>query len=533
MSTVLRVTDEEVAAHADDLAVIIPLLGSVETQHLWDAMKSRWTRSQLQTAVAQYRTDGSVAAFQELLIAEHGQRAKSYWKSKENVVRELREVIAQLGGWPSSRDLRQRRLSSLSYAMGKHGGVRLLREELGFPPEDVEPGHWQDVEHVLVPLREWMEKHGSFPTYTQLNQAGHKSLAKAIVAHGGYAAVRRRLGVDGGRKGLGHWSHAETRDAVLRQAIAENGGKFPSADDLRRLGHGDLMNAISRNGGLAAASERLGFGCIARTPKRPNGYWQEFEHVRKVILVVMEDIGRFPTPKELRKRGHHGMVCAIYEVHGGVGKVRERMGIEPDPPKKFAKVNRGHSTRARPGQWMKWENVEAALRPFVERLGRIPTQSELQEAGLSGLVGGITANFGGMRGAARRMGFEPNRTEDGFWKDWMNLLPELEKIAQRFGGIPAQSILASHGLSWISPWITHHGGFDQVRVRLGYIPVTDEHLRCHADALTQIVPQFGIPPSVLWSTMKARWTMRDLDAAMAEYNADGTLTSFRTLVDLG
>ena len=59
------VTDDLIATHADALARIVPKVG--ESTTLWSAMKSRWTRRDLDAAIAAFGATGSTGAFSKLL----------------------------------------------------------------------------------------------------------------------------------------------------------------------------------------------------------------------------------------------------------------------------------------------------------------------------------------------------------------------------------------------------------------------------------------------------------------------------------
>jgi transposase InsO family protein len=60
------VTDADFARHADVLAQIVPQLGTLPTT-LWSDMKTRWTRRDLDTAIAEYSETQSLGRFRSLL----------------------------------------------------------------------------------------------------------------------------------------------------------------------------------------------------------------------------------------------------------------------------------------------------------------------------------------------------------------------------------------------------------------------------------------------------------------------------------
>ncbi|MDP3742370.1 MAG: sigma-70 family RNA polymerase sigma factor [Candidatus Micrarchaeota archaeon] len=75
-----------------------------------------------------------------------------------------------------------------------------------------------------------------------------------------------------------------------------------------------------------------------------------------------------PSKLYFQEIGRHDLAHAIVEKHGGFGTVRKKLGL---PPGRLVGKE----------SLMRSENLFAVLRPFIDKLGRLPTVRELQEAG--------------------------------------------------------------------------------------------------------------------------------------------------------
>jgi len=60
-------------------------------------------------------------------------------------------------------------------------------------------------------------------------------------------------------KPSGYWDDWKTVEKEIKKAIRLNRGEFPSKRRLLEMGRGDLIYAIGKHGGFAAARERSGY----------------------------------------------------------------------------------------------------------------------------------------------------------------------------------------------------------------------------------------------------------------------------------
>ncbi|MBT4805482.1 hypothetical protein HON71_04890 [Candidatus Woesearchaeota archaeon] len=61
--------------------------------------------------------------------------------------------------------------------------------------------------------------------------------------------------------------------------------------------------------------------------KKPNGYWKNISNVQSGLEPIIEELGRFPTTDEINKR-NSGLMNAIKRHHGNLTKVRVKLGYE-------------------------------------------------------------------------------------------------------------------------------------------------------------------------------------------------------------
>lgn len=84
-------------------------------------------KGSLFTAIGRYH-GGLSQIKQKLGYESYGSKPHGYWKSKENVDRELQSVVNNIGKFPNSGELQKRGLGSLNVAISKyHGGIREVK----------------------------------------------------------------------------------------------------------------------------------------------------------------------------------------------------------------------------------------------------------------------------------------------------------------------------------------------------------------------------------------------------------------------
>ncbi len=299
-------------------------------------------------------------------------------------------------------------------------------------------------------------------------------------------------------------------EAALRPIVEDLGGRMPTVSELRRRGQGSLSKAIARLGGPQTVAKMLGAG-TARL-KLPNNHFDDIENVKAALLPMVEKLGgRMPTSREVKTPGNYGLSKAIGKF-GGPLVVARMLGIST------AEINlpKGH--------YDEFENVKVALLPIIAEVGGMPTSRKLRSLGLQGLSVAIT-RFGGPLVVAKMLGVRPAglRSPKGYYDDIENVRAALRPIIEELGGrMPTRSELHRRG----------HDGLYKAVIRHGLDPVTQKTIEDRADRVARayLALELEDDGTALWDAMARRWLVRDLDAALAAFEDDGTLDAFRGLL---
>ncbi len=511
MSATTRVTDRLVAAYADDLAQMVVALGPPDTNAFWTTLKRQLAPSQLQEAVEAFRRDGSNTVLEQLMATPEALRKPSgYWQDFANVEAELRRIHKNVGRPPLDSDLRKAGLTSLSNALSWHGGRAAVYKRIGFSVHQRSKGYWQKWENLERELLNVTSELGHFPSEAELTKRGFASAGDAIRRFGGAAAVRQRIGVALDEQPTDNrWLKTRAR---VRQMIADL-GRFPEEADVQVLGEETFVADLEALGGLQAVAGRMGLD----NPEATKEYWGHWPNAEWKLRVLTQRFGRFPTHEELRLHAPSALRDAIMQIHGGFRAVRERVGADQ------ASVASGH--------WQSWETCERVLREMMAELGHFPSSAELSARGQFGLRRAVIHEYGGFEAVRTRMGIPLSRTALGTWQDVTRVEETLRRVIAIVGHFPSQKEVVQHAGGGVADAIgKKHGGLGGMRKRLGYVAVTDEHIAAHADVLAVVIPHFR-DPAPLWTAMKRQWLERDLDAAVAEFTASGSLVRFEALMN--
>ncbi len=403
-------------------------------------------------------------------------KPNGYWDDFANLRKELSAFIQQSASpsrMPTGTELAQLRRGDIAHAIHKHGGYhevgRRLKLEVNKKRED---GYWENPKNVEGELLAFIQEHGTsgvMPSYTELRNAGYSSLSEALAKHGGFQLVRERLGLEPPRKPPRQWDDFETVKRELLAFIQEHGtpGVMPTDGDLRKVKKSGLAAAFSQHGGFEVVRKRLGL----QPPQRPPRRWDDFETVKIELLAFIQEHGTpgvMPTNSDLRKAKRSGLAAA-FSRYGGSSEIAKRLGLTV-------------SHESKPlGYWETWENLEKEITHFnCERgmPGVMPTQRELQQAGLSSLCFAMQKH-GGQVALAERLGFAYARkrkesrvkvqSRKGYWSDFANVKKELLAFIDEHGtcGImPNRADFANAGRGDLTSAIKKYGGLTAVGKRL-------------------------------------------------------------------
>ena len=137
------------------------------------------------------------------------------------------------------------------------------------------------------------------------------------------------------RKPSGYWREWEHVQLELDQII-ENLKHFPSQSELDSMEKGSLRTAIvSYYGGFQKVRRLFGYALPRRKSKlkrTARGYWKDWGNIEKVLAEMTHSLGHFPTTLDMRRLGSPGLPNALYDYHGGLNSVKERLSNKLDIP---------------------------------------------------------------------------------------------------------------------------------------------------------------------------------------------------------
>jgi len=253
------------------------------------------------------------------------------------------------------------------------------------------------------------------------------------------------------KKIAGYWENE--RNAIKEvKAFVEQLGYFPVSEVFKQMGRQDLLNAMKKNGGIQKFKIDLGFP-VDRIHKEenPKGYWKEWENVKAEIDTIIEEIGHFPSQRELSKIGKSTLAHTIINNFEGFMKVREVYGLEL------------HYTY----DWSE-EKIIEELRKIIERVGFFPNHRELSDMGETKLASQINKKTKGITYLRKKMGYgETAMKPMRYWYNEENVIREVKGIINELGDLPTQIQLREMGNSSLVFGIKHFGGFTEFRKKFG------------------------------------------------------------------
>lgn len=403
--------------------------------------------SSLSDAIAK---TGGANHWREQLGQAVRRRPKGYWKKEENVERELRQLIAKLGHFPTRIDFVDTKAFSLAAILYTVGGVNHWREKLGFSVEQKPRGYWQNPENIEAEARKAIEA-GSNLSPRNLKSVGLSSLASAINRFypGRVAQLRANLGIENPRHPKWYWD-SNTTERELRQ-IVQNLGHFPTGDELGKMRKSSLAAVMERTGGVNFWREKLD----AEIVKKDKGYWAQEENIRSALERVIQEnaFTEFPTQKQLIQLGESSLSAAMSKT-GGFASWADRVGLP---------------IKQRPeGYWQDVATIEEEAKRAIAA-GLELKKEPLAANGFFGLYNAIYLYYPGRLPALlAKLGFEDLKKPKKFWQDPKNIEEEARKTME-VGIRIFSTALIKAGLFSLSAAITKYypGSFSALREKLG------------------------------------------------------------------
>ena len=337
---------------------------------------------------------------------------RGYYNDFSVLERELRAFLEECNSGaviPPLSVFRARKRNDLWAGMRKHGGSQEVAAKLGLVTEFHQWDNWDWFAERVRECIRGQGVEGEMPTVDELGE--HGISAQAVLKHGGIFKVAERLGVTVPRRKPNHyWDDFENLRLELLDFINAYGtaGVLPTRAELEGRGRAELQSAIYRWGGRTAVGQRLGL--LVAAERSPDGYWDDFENVRRDLeayIAQRGQAGTMPTVEELESAGLNKLGKALGK-HGGLRKVAGILGLQ------LRELQlRGHrhasneqaQRQPNPGS-ERFARLQERLLTFVAQAnmhGEMPTLRQLREAGQVDLASEV-ASLGGTGAVARRLG---------------------------------------------------------------------------------------------------------------------------------
>jgi len=183
-------------------------------------------------------------------------KPRGFWYEWDNAWKALDPIVKELGYLPGQSEMRRHRLSSLTLPIRKYfGGHQEVARRLGVPTaEEFRRSKLEDWEIFQKEMWPIVNRYGRMPSKAELLGIGRSDIANAIRKyHGGQDEAAARLGVPTYNKQQGlhdrdYWTVERIVDEYI-SFIEEYGFiHWPSPNDLREKGYGDLEGAVRKIG---------------------------------------------------------------------------------------------------------------------------------------------------------------------------------------------------------------------------------------------------------------------------------------------
>jgi len=311
-------------------------------------------------------------------------KPRNYWKNKDNVVAEVKKIMAErnLSEVPTRRQLVKWGYSSLACAIGENYGFPEFRVLMGGEQLRKENGYWVNKDNIITEMKKIMAERNlsEVPTSRQLVEWGCSSLAYAIQDYYGFPEFRVLMGGEQLRKEKGYWSNKDNVVAEMRKVMVEYGvSVVPSRPRLKEWGCYSLLWAIDKHYGFPEFRILMGEGQLIKE----KGYWCNKDNVVVEMQKVMgeRNLSEVPTPRQLEEWGCSSLVRAIRD-HYGFPEFRILMG--------------GEQLKKKNNYWKDIGNVVVEMRKVMteHNLSEVPSRPQLEEWGCYGLSSAIGTYYG-------------------------------------------------------------------------------------------------------------------------------------------
>jgi len=186
-------TDETIET---ELTPIFNKIGHFPTQN----ELSKIGRTDLMNAI---KINGGLYKFYDKFGCSCVSKPDGYW-TDEILIEELNKIISEIGYFPTKMKLIELDKGYLCSAISQNGGINKFRILLGYKLSQKPDGYWTK-ENTIRELNQLIQNIGHFPTSMEVQRL-NGGLVSGISSNGGFSATRKELGYDELYKPYGYWT---------------------------------------------------------------------------------------------------------------------------------------------------------------------------------------------------------------------------------------------------------------------------------------------------------------------------------------
>lgn len=219
------------------------------------------------------------------------------------------------------------------------------------------PIYYWTLSNIKKEVSNLIRKIGHFPTARELERLERNDLCVAIKRKaGGFVSLRNEMGFKLIKKPHNFWKDVNIIKKEMEKVIDQL-GHFPEQKELQQIGREDLHGAISQyTKGLLWLRTEMGY----ERNKMPIGYWN-IETIKEDLSLIIEEIGHFPSSKELRNMERSDLAGVINTKAGGYLELRKVMGYPLYP------INKAQSYNNKKGRNAEKIIIKVLVRKFKEQ----------------------------------------------------------------------------------------------------------------------------------------------------------------------
>ena len=258
--------------------------------------------------------NGGINKFRKLLGYEQ-KRVPGYW-TESKIIDELNKIINIAGNFPSSYELREKYMYLVG-AMNRYGGIVKFKKLLGYNLLHHENNYWTE-EKIIEKLKEIKNKIGHFPKQIELWELGYSTISFTINKKGNFNRFRMLLGDNIIKHDRNYWTEEKTTEILLE--LIRNIGYFPMPNEFVKLGRGELVSAISKNGGFFKFRTKL--GCNKITFEMKSYYNRRGKKSENIIKTIIHDyciLNEYPEPMYNKKLAKGNVIEFICNTGKSIG----------------------------------------------------------------------------------------------------------------------------------------------------------------------------------------------------------------------